>query len=160
VTISKHQVVKINYTLKNDQGQVLDSSDQGGPLAYIHGIGHIIPGLEDALEGKGSGEKLNVSIPPEKAYGERNDQLVQAVPKTEFQDVDQLVTGMQFQVQTDQGPMILTVIEVRDQEVVLDGNHPLAGQTLHFDVEVLEIRAATQEELDHGHVHGEGGVEH
>jgi FKBP-type peptidyl-prolyl cis-trans isomerase SlyD len=150
----------MNYTLKDDDGNVIDSSDGGQPLAYIQGLGHIIPGLESALEGKNKGDKLDVAITPDVGYGPRNDQLVQAVPKTEFQDADQIQIGMQFQVQADHGPMILTVIAIEDEAFILDGNHPLAGVNLNFNVEVVDVRDATKEELDHGHVHGPGGHEH
>ena len=161
MNITKNHVVSIHYSLKDSQGTLLDSSEGKTPLTYIQGLGHIIPGLENALEGKGKGEKLQVTIPPEQAYGERNDQMTQSVPKTEFQDADKITPGMQFQVNTeDGGTLVVTVLEVRDSEVVLDGNHPLAGVTLHFNVEVVNIRQATEEELSHGHVHGEGGVHH
>jgi FKBP-type peptidyl-prolyl cis-trans isomerase SlyD len=160
MNVTKENVVSINYTLKNDDGQVLDSSADGNPLVYLHGVGQIIPGLEKALEGKTKGEKVNVTIPPEEAYGPRNDQMIQTVPKSEFEDADTIEVGVQFQADTQAGPMIFTVIEVKDNDFVLDGNHPLAGMTLHFDVEVSDVRAATAEEISHGHVHGPGGHDH
>lgn len=160
MSITKNHVVTINYTLKDDDGNILDSSEQLGPLNYIHGHGHIIPGLESALDGKAKGEKLNVSVKPEEGYGERMDQLIQAVPKDQFDDADTVQVGSQFQVDTEHGPMILTVIEIKDAEFVLDGNHPLAGMHLHFDVEVVDMREATEQELDHGHVHGPHGHDH
>lgn len=160
MVIAKDQVVAINYTLKNDKGETIDSSEGRGPLVYLHGHGNIIPGLESELEGKTKGTKLQVSVSPEEAYGVRNEQMVQAVPKSQFDGIDNLSVGMQFQLDTPQGPMVVTAIEVRDEEVVLDGNHPLAGETLHFDVEVHEVRAGTDEEISHGHVHGEGGHQH
>lgn len=160
MNVTKEHVVSINYTLKNDEGQVMDQSTDGNPLVYLHGIGQIIPGLEKALEGKTTGDKLNVTIPPEEAYGPKNDQMIQTVPKSEFQDADTIEVGVQFQADTEVGPMIFTVIEVKDNEFVLDGNHPLAGMTLHFEVEVSEIRAASKEEIEHGHVHGQGGHDH
>ncbi len=151
--IAKDHVVSIHYTLTDDKGTTLDSSIGADPLTYLHGLGHIIPGLENALSGKEKGDKFEITIKPEDAYGPRVEEMVQSVPKTEFQDVDQIQVGMQFQVDTEQGPMVLTVIEVKDNDLVLDGNHPLAGVTLNFDVEVSTVRAATAEELDHGHVH-------
>lgn len=160
MNVTKEHVVSINYTLKNDDGQVMDSSTDGNPLVYLHGVGQIIPGLEKALEGKTTGDKLNVTIPPEEAYGPKNDQMIQTVPKSEFQDADTIEVGVQFQADTEVGPMIFTVIEVKENEFVLDGNHPLAGMTLHFEVEVSEIRAASKEEIEHGHVHGPGGHDH
>ena len=162
MNVSKNSVVTMHYTLKNgsDQGEVLDTSAGSDPLVYIHGLGHIIPGLEKELEGKTVGDKLQALIAPEDAYGERNDQMVNSMPKSEFPDAEELAVGMQFQVDTDQGPLVLTVLEVKDDEVVLDGNHPLSGFTLHFDVEITNIREATEEAISHGHVHGEGGVHH
>jgi FKBP-type peptidyl-prolyl cis-trans isomerase SlyD len=162
MNISTNSVVTMHYTLKNggDQGDVLDSSVGAEPLVYIQGMGQIIPGLEKQMEGKAKGDKLQALIAPVDAYGERNDQMVNSMPKSEFPEPDQLAVGMQFQVDTDQGPLVLTILEVKDDEVVLDGNHPLAGFTLHFDVEITDIREATEEEIAHGHVHGEGGVHH
>lgn len=160
MNIAKHSVVSIHYKLTNDGGETLDSSEGRSPLAYIQGIGQLIPGLEKALEGKVVGHKDKVTIQPAEAYGERNDALIQAVGKEQIQGTDEVQVGMQFETQGPQGPMLLTVVEVKDAEVVLDGNHPLAGVTLHFDVEVVGVRAATEEELDHGHVHGEGGHQH
>ncbi len=158
--IEKNQVVAINYTLKNDAGEVLDTSEGQDPLYYIQGIGNIIPGLENALEGKVKGDKLNVVIEAKDAYGEVNEDLVQAVPREQFGDSNDIEIGMQFEVQTQMGPLVVTVEAVEENEIVVNGNHPLAGVRLHFDVEVHAIRAATSEELDHGHVHGHGGVDH
>ena len=158
--IAKNQVVAINYTLKNDAGEVLDSSEGQDPLYYIQGIGNIIPGLENALEGKVKGDKLKVVIEAKDAYGEVNEDLVQAVPRDQFGDSNDIEIGMQFEVQTQMGPLVVTVEAVEEDEIVVNGNHPLAGVRLHFDVEVHAIRAATSEELDHGHVHGHGGVDH
>lgn len=158
--ISAQKVVLIHYTLTNEDGEVLDSSEGHEPLAYIHGVGNIIPGLENALTGKSTGDKLNVSIPPEEAYGLHDEALIQAVPKNAFQGVTEIEPGMQFQAESPEGMQLVTVIEVLDNEVILDGNHPMAGLTLNFEVEVKEIRDATPEELDHGHVHGAGGHHH
>jgi FKBP-type peptidyl-prolyl cis-trans isomerase SlyD len=154
--VSDDHVVSIHYTLTNEKGETLDSSIGAEPLIFIQGKKHIIPGLEDALTGKETGEKLKVTIPPEKAYGPRNDEMVQAIPRAEFGENEQIDPGMQFQADTDNGPVILTVVEVKDEEVVVDGNHPLSGITLCFDVEVVEVREATEEELSEGHVHGPG----
>ena len=158
--ISDQKVVHIHYTLTNDDGEVLDSSEGHGPLAYIHGIGNLIPGLENALNGKTAGDKLSVSIAPEEGYGLRDEDLIQTVPKGAFQGVQTIEPGMQFHAESPEGMQLVTVLEVRGDEVVLDGNHPMAGMTLHFDVEVGEVREATAEELDHGHVHGAGGHHH
>nr|WP_203434401.1 peptidylprolyl isomerase [Nitrosococcus halophilus] len=158
--VSDRKVVYIHYTLKNKEGTVLDSSSQETPLAYIHGIGSIIPGLEKALAGKSEGDKFNISVDPEEAYGERNETLIQAVPRDAFQGVEDLQEGMQFQAQTPSGPQLITVTEIGTEQVMVDANHPLAGETLDFDVEVVDIREATEEELEHGHVHGAGGHHH
>lgn len=155
MNIAKNHVVTMHYTLKDDSGATLDSSAGGEPLVYIHGLGHIIPGLEGKIEGKTKGDKLQAVIEPKDAYGERVDEMVNSMPKSEFPDSEDLAEGMQFQVDTDKGPLVLTVVEVKGDEVVLDGNHPLAGYTLHFDVEIVDIREATEDELAHGHVHGD-----
>ncbi len=160
MNISKDCVVSIHYTLKNNENKILDSSTGSDPLVYMHGSGGIIPGLEKALEGRGPGEQLKVQIAPEDAYGTRDEKMVQSILKSEFKEADQMTAGMQFQVDTPKGPLMLTVVEVKDTEVVVDGNHPLAGITLHFDVEVTEVRKPTEEELSHGHVHGHGGHHH
>jgi FKBP-type peptidyl-prolyl cis-trans isomerase SlyD len=158
--IADKKVVYIHYTLKDKEGMVLDSSSQETPLAYIHGMGDIIPGLEKALAGKSEGDKFNINIEPEEAYGQRNEMLVQTVPRSAFQGVEDLQEGMQFQAQTPNGPQMITVTEVEMDQVTVDANHPLAGETLDFDVEVVDIREATEEELDHGHVHNPDSPHH
>ncbi len=158
--IDQDKVAHIHYTLKDDQGQIIDQSSEQEPLAYIHGHGNIIPGLEQALHGKLAGDTLSVSVVPEQGYGERYDHLTQKVPKSMFSGMDEIEPGMQFHAQTDSGVQVVTVVRVEPDGIILDGNHPLAGQTLHFDVKIMQVREATQEELDHGHVHGEGGHHH
>lgn len=159
--ITNHSVVTIDYTLTNDQGEVIDSSSDGNPLSYIQGIGNIIPGLEAALEGKQAGDTLNVSIAPAQGYGERNDSLMQSVPRTMFESPDEIQTGMQFHTMTEDGNMVVvTVVEVGPETVTVDANHPLAGHTLNFDVTVVDVRPASPEEVEHGHVHGPGGHHH
>lgn len=159
--VAKNKVVTIDYTVTDEQGAVIDSSNGGEPLAYIHGIGNLIPGLESALEGKDQGENVNASIPPEQAYGERSEELMQVVPRERFDTGEQeLQPGMRFQAQSDQGAQVVTVVDVNDKEVTVDANHPLAGSTLNFAVTVVDVRDATAEELDHGHVHGPGGHQH
>lgn len=158
--VARDSVVLIHYTLTNDAGEVLDSSANGEPLAYLHGGGNIISGLEEALEGKTTGDKLKVAIPAAKAYGEHDPQMVQQVPKRAFQGVGEVKAGMRFTAQTEDGPRQVVVTRVTGDMVTVDGNHPLAGQALNFDVEITEVRAATEEELAHGHVHGAGGHHH
>lgn len=163
MTITENKVVLIHYTLKDNSGEVLDSSEGNDPLAYIHGIGNLIIGLEEALEGKTVGEKVKVSVAPEKGYGEREDELVHIVPLSGFiegDDEDQLVEGMQVKVETNDGISIAEVVKIEGDDVTLDLNHPLAGETLHFDVEIVDIREATKQELEHGHAHGPGGHHH
>jgi FKBP-type peptidyl-prolyl cis-trans isomerase SlyD len=160
MVISADKVVLIHYTLTDEDGEVLDSSHGQAPLAYIHGMGNIIPGLEKALAGRSVGETFRVSIEPEEGYGLRDEDLIQAAPRSAFHGVDDIEPGMQFHAETPEGMQLVTVVEVMDDEVILDGNHPMAGMTLNFAVEVTDIRDATSEELDHGHVHGSGGGHH
>lgn len=151
--MSQPRVVTIHYTLTNDQGEVLDSSRDREPLVYLEGSQNIIGGLESALTEKSSGDQAKVSVEPAEGYGEINEELVQPVPLTAFEGVEKIEPGMQFQAQTPGGPQIVRVVEVEDENVVIDANHPLAGQTLHFDVEVVETREPTEEEVEHGHAH-------
>lgn len=154
------RVVSIHYTLTNDAGDVLDTSREREPLAYLEGAQNIIPGLEKALQVAEAGENKQVSIAPEEAYGAHSAELVQEVPLEAFQGVDKVEPGMQFHAQTPEGPRPVTITAVSDETATVDANHPLAGETLHFDVEIVEVRAASEEELEHGHVHGPGGHQH
>lgn len=154
--ISDNNVASINYTLKNDQGEVLDSSEGAAPLDYIHGTGNLIPGLESELAGKSSGDKFSVSLAPESAYGPVIDEMIQTVPREAFAGIEDIQEGMQFQAETAAGPQPVVITRVEGDQVTVDGNHPMAGLTLHFEVEVIEVREATADELEHGHVHGEG----
>ncbi len=158
--ITADRVVTIHYTLKDDSGAVLDSSSGGEPLAYIQGHGNLVSGLEKALEGKPDGTTLAVVVPAAEGYGARDEGLIQRVPKRSLQGAGDVKKGMQFQARTDDGMRVFTVTAIVGDMVTLDGNHPLADQTLHFDVEVVGVREATREELEHGHVHGAGGHHH
>jgi FKBP-type peptidyl-prolyl cis-trans isomerase SlyD len=158
--IAQDSVVNIQYTLRNSSGEVLDSSSDREPLVYIHGNGNLVPGVEKALQGRKAGDKLSFEVAPADGYGVRDDSLVQDVPRSAFEGVTELRAGMQFQADSNHGPRTVLVTQVGPETVTVDGNHPLAGQTLHFDVEVTQVRAATEEELEHGHVHGEGGHHH
>jgi len=153
--MAQPRVVTINYTLTNNQGEELDSSRGEGrePLAYLEGAQAIIGGLESALNEKNVGDQVKVSVEPAEGYGEINEELVQPVPRTAFEGVESIEPGMQFQAQTPDGPQVVRVMEVNEETVTIDANHPLAGETLHFDVEVLEAREATDEEQEHGHAH-------
>jgi FKBP-type peptidyl-prolyl cis-trans isomerase SlyD len=158
--IAPNKVAIIAYTLKDTSGNVIDQADKNEPFAFIHGIGNIIPGLESALTGKTAGEQVVVAIEPAQGYGERDDALMQQLSKEMFEGVDEVKPGMQFHAQTNQGMSIVTVSNVEGDTVTIDGNHPLAGVTLHFEVDIIDVREATGEELEHGHVHGPGGHNH
>jgi FKBP-type peptidyl-prolyl cis-trans isomerase SlyD len=158
--IENKKAVAMHYTLTNAGGEELDSSKGKEPLHYLHGFGNIIPGLEEELVGKEKGDKISVSVPPEKGYGVRNDQNMLQVKKDQFEGVDDIKAGMEVQTQGEHGLQMFVVTKVFGDTVILDGNHPLAGETLNFDVEVMDVREATEEELEHGHVHGPGGHHH
>lgn len=151
--VEKNKVIEIDYTLKDDNGQLLDSSEGKQPLSYIQGVGNLIPGVENALEGKSSGERVQVTVPPETGYGVRDDSLVLSVERDKFSQFEDLQEGVRFRMETPDGPMVFTVVKIGDGEVLVDGNHPLAGMTLNFDITIQSVREATSEELDHGHVH-------
>lgn len=150
----------MHYTLKNNEGMTLDSSQGREPLVYLHGVGALIPGLESELNDKTQGDKIQAVIAPEHAYGEIRKDLLHIVPKSGFQGDEELMEGMQVQLDTEHGPQIAIVASIKGEEVTLDLNHPLAGMTLHFDVEIVGVRDAEKEEIAHGHVHGHGGHHH
>ncbi len=155
--IEKNVVASLAYKVMLEDGVVVDQSTSEAPLDYLHGHNNLITGLEKELEGKVAGDKFSVTVAPEDAYGDHNDALVQRVPADVFQGVDQIEVGMRFLADTDQGPIPVEVTEVDGDEVVVDGNHMLAGQTLTFEVEVMATREATTEEIEHGHIHQGGG---
>jgi FKBP-type peptidyl-prolyl cis-trans isomerase SlyD len=158
--IAPHSVVSFHYTLTDDQGQVVDSSEGREPLTYLQGSGQIVPGLEKVMAGRQAGDQFKVDVPAAEGYGERHEELVQQVPREAFQGVADIQPGMQFQGRGPQGVINVTVTSVDGETVHIDGNHPLAGQTLHFAIEVTSVRESTEEEREHGHVHGEGGHHH
>lgn len=158
--VGPRTVVTVDYVLKDDEGEVLDSTEGQEPLAYLHGVGQIVPGLERALAGKADGDSIQVTIAPADAYGDHDPELVHTVPRSQFQGVDDIQEGMQFQANGPEGTQIVTVVALEGDEITLDGNHPLAGMTLHFDVKIVGIRDATLEELKHGHPHGPGDHHH
>jgi FKBP-type peptidyl-prolyl cis-trans isomerase SlyD len=160
MTISKDNAVLINFSLKNDKGEMIDTSEGREPLAYLHGHGNLLPGLEDKLEGEKEGGKVNATFGPSDAYGEFDPKFIQQVPISNFNEKEMVQVGAQFQVQMEEGVGVATITALDGEEVTVDMNHPLAGQTLTFDVEIVEVREATSEELEHGHVHGPGGHEH
>jgi FKBP-type peptidyl-prolyl cis-trans isomerase SlyD len=159
--IAQDRVVLFHYTLTNDAGEMLDSSAGGAPLAYLHGQGNIVAGLEKALHGHSAGDKLSVRVEAADGYGVRDASLVKRVPRRSFGSIGNIKPGMQFEAQLERGQRrVVTVTAVKGDMVTIDGNHPLAGQNLNFEVEVTEVRDATAEELAHGHVHGPGGHHH
>ncbi len=154
--VANKLAVSIHYTLTDSAGEQLDSSIGSQPLMYLHGQGNIIPGLEQALAGKKAGDKLNVTIPAAEAYGEYYDDMVQTISRSMFEGIDTIELGMMFEADVSHGPGVVTVTKIEGDDITIDGNHPLAGEDLTFDVEIIEVRPATADELAHGHVHGEG----
>ena len=155
--IEKNKVVTIHYTLKDNNNNILDSTEGDEPMSYLHGRDNLIPGLEAELEGKEKGDKFKASIKPEDAYGERDEDMMFIIPREQFQGVPDIEVGMQFQTDSPSGPMLITISEINGDEITVDGNHPLAGETLNFEVEVTGICNATEEEIAHGHLHAHDG---
>ncbi|WP_394172197.1 FKBP-type peptidyl-prolyl cis-trans isomerase [Thalassotalea litorea] len=158
--IAENTVVKMHYAVMDSEKNLIDSSYDHQPLEFIQGSGFLIPGLEVALHEKAVGDKFTVEVEAKEAYGERHDGFVQTVPKELFQGIDNLDVGMQLRAQTDEGEQTVIVVDVEEDTITVDGNHPLAGLDLVFDVEILEVRTATEDEIAHGHVHSEGGCNH
>ena len=154
--VAKETVVAIEYTLKDDQGNIIDASGERGPMEYLHGAQNIIPGLEQGVEGLVAGDTKNVLVPPQLGYGEYSEKLLQLVPLTAF-GANTPQVGMRFHAETNLGMRVLTIKKIDGEEVTLDGNHELAGKTLHFDIKVVSVRAAEPTELAHGHPHQSGG---
>jgi len=158
--ILNNRVVSLAYTLKDDNDTIIDQSTDGS-FCYLHGANNIIPGLENALDGKSSGEAVSVTVPPEQGYGVRDDARVQDVPRDMFPEDQDIQPGMQFHAQGPDGQSIVVMVaRVENDTVTVDGNHPLAGEQLNFDVTIMDVREATAEELEHGHVHGPHGHQH
>ncbi len=158
--IEANSVVTLHYTLKDNDGKVIDQSDDGSFL-YLHGAMNIIPGLENALTGKTAGDALTVNVSPEEGYGVKDPERIQEVPKEMFEGSEEIAVGTQFHAQSPDGQaVVVTVVEVKDEVVVIDGNHALAGVDLNFDVKIMDVREASEEEIAHGHVHGEHGHQH
>jgi FKBP-type peptidyl-prolyl cis-trans isomerase SlyD len=158
--IADNTAVSIHYTLTNDKGDVLDSSLNQDALVYLHGKGNIISGLEKALSGKTAGEKFNVRIPAKDAYGEFSEEMVQIIPKSMFEGIDSIEVGMQFHADMNYGTGVVTIVKIDGNDITIDGNHPLAGQALTFDIEIVAVRQATNDEVEHGHIHGAGCHHH
>jgi FKBP-type peptidyl-prolyl cis-trans isomerase SlyD len=158
--IAKNNVVVMHYAVSDSEGTLIDSSYEDKPMAIIQGTGYLIPGLDDALIDHEAGDKFEVAVACEDAYGERHDDYVQTVPREALAGVDELSLGTQLRATTDDGEQTVIVIDVQDDEITVDGNHPLSGLDLSFDVEIIEVREATADELEHGHVHNEDGCGH
>ncbi len=158
--ISDGCIASFHYTLTNNDGQTLDSSESEGPLVYLHGAANIVPGLEKELAGKKVGDTLTVTVPSAEAYGPRDDNMLEEMSASMFSGVEKIEVGMEFHAETENGLQVVSVAAVDGDKVTIDGNHPLAGVDLTFDVEITGIREATEEEKTHGHAHGEGGYEH
>lgn len=154
--ITDKMAVSIHYTLSNDSGEQLDCSRGEEPMVYLHGSGQIISGLENALTGKTVGDKFSVTVPPEDAYGEKREDMLQVVPLSMFAESGKVEVGMQFQADASHGVNVVTVSKIEGDEVTIDGNHPLSGVALTFDVDVVDIRPATEDELSQQHIHGAG----
>ncbi len=154
--VADNMAVSIHYTLTNDDGEVLDSSIGDEALVYLQGGGNIVVGLEKALLGKVAGDKFTVRIDPEEAYGELMEDMIEVLSRDMFEGIDDIEVGMQFHADVNSGSGVVTVVNIDDDNVTVDGNHPLAGLALTFAVEVIDVRAATKEEAAHGHIHGAG----
>jgi FKBP-type peptidyl-prolyl cis-trans isomerase SlyD len=158
--ISTNSVVVFDYTLTDDDKDIIDSSKDGGPLAYLHGEGQIVKGLEKAMEGRKAGDSFSVTVAPEEGYGLPDPEKIAVVTADQIEGGEDLEEGMQLEASNDEGEQIVVVSKIEGNKVTLDGNHPLAGMTLHFDITIREVREATAEEIEHGHVHGPGGHHH
>ncbi len=158
--VEKNKVVSFHYTLRNVAGEEMESSRDKEPMSYLHGANNIVTGLEKAMEGRAAGDEFTVTVEPEEAYGVRNENNVQRVALKRLKGVGKLSPGQVLNLQTQQGPVQVTVLKVGRFNVDVDGNHPLAGEQLTFDVEITEIRDASEEETKHGHAHGAGGHQH
>ena len=160
MNIENKKVVRFHYTLTDDTGRELESSRESKPMSYLHGAHNIIPGLEKALAGKSVGDRLTVTLPPAEAYGERVENRIQRIPAKLFKDAKKLRPGQPVSLQTRQGNVQAVIVKVGRFNIDVDSNHPLAGKTLTFDVEILDVRDAAKEELAHGHVHEPGMPDH
>ena len=160
MAIQKDDVVGMHYTLKDDSGKTLETSKGQDPVIFLQGAGNIIDGLDAALLGKEGGDKVDITVEPEDGYGERDDALIQDVPRSDFEGIEDLEVGMRFQAETDNGPLPVRITAIEGDTVTVDGNHELAGVRLHFSVSIESVRVATIEELEHGHAHGPGGHHH
>ena len=152
--IGKNKVATFDFTVTNESGQTLDSSKDSGPFSYVHGVGYLIPGLESAMEGKSAGDSFLVTVQPAQGYGEWDEALLNVIPRSVFDEIENLEVGHQIQIEDQNGTRIAAVTKIEEDGVTLDGNHPLAGVTLNFNIDVVDVRDATKEELEHGCIGG------
>jgi FKBP-type peptidyl-prolyl cis-trans isomerase SlyD len=160
MTVEKNKVVAFHYTLSDTQGEQIESSKDKDAMEYLHGASNIIPGLEKAMEGREAGDEFSVTVEPEEAYGTRSDANIQRIPLKRLGKIGKPKVGQVLGLQTNQGPVQVTVVKVGKFNVDVDANHPLSGQALTFDVEIVSVRDAAEDELGHGHSHGPGGHDH
>ena len=158
--VEKDKAVSFHYTLKNAEGEQMETSREKDPMSYLHGANNIIAGLEKAMEGHVVNDEFSVTVEPEEAYGVRNEKNVQRIPLKRLKGIGKVSVGQVLNLQTNNGQVQVTVLKVGRFNVDVDGNHPLAGEQLTFDVEIMDIREASEEELEHRHVHGPGGHQH
>jgi len=157
--VAKNTVVSIAYTLKDTEGNILDTAEESSPLVYLHGCGNLIVGMERAIDDRAVGESFEITIPPDEAYGTFDDELVWELDKSQFEGVGDFEVGSQFLLEMDDQQILVEIVEIQDEFVIVDGNHELADETLEFEVKVVDVRDATPEEIEHGHVHGPEGHE-
>jgi len=160
VKITKDSVVTFHYRLTTGESEFIEDSSDGEPLVYLHGYNHLIVGMEKALQGKKKDDQFSVTIAIEDGYGEKLDGLIQVVPRSSFEGIEDVYVGMRFQASTEQGEVPVIVVAITEDTITVDGNHPLAGKPLDFTVDIKDVRAASKEEIEHGHVHGKGGHQH
>jgi len=160
MTITTGSVVLFDYTLTDNDKEIIDSSREEGALTYLHGEGQIVKGLEKAMEGRKAGDSFKISVSPEEGYGLPDPSKIVVVNADQIEGGEELEEGMQLEASNEEGEQIVVVSKIEGDRITLDGNHPLAGMTLHFDVTISEVRAASAEEIEHGHVHGPGGHHH
>jgi len=158
--IASGKVVTLHYILRNGEGDIIDQSQSDDPLSYLHGASNIVPGLEIALEGRGIGDEFSVAVEPADGYGDKDQEMLVEIPRSEFGPEEELEVGLEFEVEIDGHPEMATIVEILDDSVIADFNHPLAGEILYFSVSVVDIRDATDSEIEHGHVHGDHDHHH
>jgi len=154
--IEEGKVVFLNFVLTDEKGEILEDTREVGDFSYIHGLGDFIPKVEEVLEGKTKGFESKIVVEPAEGYGDYSEELIYEMPKSDFEGFDDIYVGLDFQAETEEGVIPLSIVEITDETIIADGNHPFAGKTITFELKVSDVREATEEELEHGHVHTEG----